>query len=539
MTSRTLELLCCTPHAGAFAPVETLVVQTDPDVLDPLNSDAAAMHGKGASGLIEPRNEAELARWLRENPLVPVIVQGALTSLSAGATPDRDVVISTRKLATLQVDVERRVVVAEAGVVLANLQEALAAQGLWYPPAPTHDGASIGGNVATNAAGAATFKHGSTRDWIQRLRMVLRNGDTIEVRRGQMQVGPGDRVRLHGTQELVVEIPQYVTPNVRKISAGYFVRAPMDFLDLLIGAEGTLGIVTEVEARVLPKPKVLTGLVFFGTTERAIEFVLQMRERSLRTRASAGGVGIDVRSIEFFDHRCLELLRDDGKLSEHGVTVPEDAGACLLFEQELGEEYDTERVMAELAGEEGGQGAVAELMALLQEFDVVETCELAMPEQTRRQKQLAAMREAVPLRLSDWLKQQQRVDAGVHKAGGDMIVPMERFAEMIACYGEAFGKRGIDVVVFGHISDGNVHPNALPRDAEQTLAAKEALLELASIAKAMGGCPLSEHGVGKHPLKKTMLAQFWGPEVIGMMRTIKRSFDPSWTLNRGVFFDPE
>jgi D-lactate dehydrogenase (cytochrome) len=96
----------------------------------------------------------------------------------------------------------------------------------------------------------------------------------------------------------------------------------------------------------------------------------------------------------------------------------------------------------------------------------------------------------------------------------------------------------VDLAVFGHISDGNVHPNALPRNAEDMAGAKRALLSLAGEAKSLGGCPLSEHGVGKHPLKKQMLQAFWGKPVIDEMRAIKHAFDPSWTLARGVFFDP-
>ncbi|PKN43442.1 MAG: FAD-binding oxidoreductase, partial [Deltaproteobacteria bacterium HGW-Deltaproteobacteria-20] len=103
---------------------------------------------------------------------------------------------------------------------------------------------------------------------------------------------------------------------------------------------------------------------------------------------------------------------------------------------------------------------------------------------------------------------------------------------------EAFRQEGVDMAVFGHISDGNVHPNGLPRDGADMAGATRALLRLAGEAKSLGGCPLSEHGVGKHPLKKQMLAAYWGVAIIDEMRAIKRAFDPGWTLGRGVFFDP-
>jgi D-lactate dehydrogenase (cytochrome) len=518
-----------------------LRVQTDPDELSLVNMDAAAMRGAGAAGLVEPRSEAQLGAWLRDNPDAPVLVQGALTSLTGGATPQRDIVVSTRRLTSLEIHPEGRTAICGAGVVLATLQAELANHGLWYPPAPTHDGATIGGNVATNAAGAATFKYGSTRDWVTRIRMMLRNGDVIELRRGQVQVAGGDVVRVLGSRTFEFVVPSYRTPDVRKISAGYYVRSPMDLIDLLVGAEGTLGIVTEVELRVDARPQVVTGLVFFGEVEKAIAFVLEMRRASVESRKAGARLGLDARSIEFFDRRCLSLLRDTGKLSEYGVNVPDGAEVCLLFELEVPPHTKSEDLIDDLACASEGRGGsdlAARLMGMLASFGVVETCELAMPDQVRRQRQLSSVREAIPLGLSEWLKQQKKQDPAVHKVGGDMIVPMDRFEIMFGRYYEAFRARGVDVAVFGHISDGNVHPNGLPTSAVQVELAKEALLELAQEAKRLGGSPLSEHGVGRHPLKRAMLEAFWGKAAIAEMKTIKRAFDPGWTLNRGVLFDP-
>ncbi len=522
---------------GRPAPLE---LRTDPDELETIAQDAAALQGTGAAGLLIPTTEGQLARWLRDHPDDMVLAQGALTSLTGGATPSGDVVVSMRRLTSLEVDEARLRAVIGAGLVLAELQASLADRNLYYPPAPTHDGASIGGNVATNAAGAATFKYGTTREWVERVRVVLRHGDVLELRRGQHALRRGDRLRIEGSRVVELSVPSYVSPPLKKSSAGYCVKAPWDPIDLFVGSEGTLGFLTEVEVRLVPRPAVLTGLVFLDSVAEAVGLVTDLRERSLATRAGRTA-GLDVRAIEYFDARCLSMLREGGKLAEHGVDVPGEAVACLLFEQELGADVPEDAIVDRLSAVHEGaasEDAVGELMAVLVERGVVDRTELAMPSDARRRRQLAAVREAIPLSISERLRRLHEEYPEVHKVAGDMIVPFERFGAMLERYYEVFRQEGVDVAVFGHISDGNVHPNGLPRDGADMAGAKRALLRLAEEAKSLGGCPLSEHGVGKHPLKKQMLAAYWGALVIEEMRAIKRAFDPGWTLGRGVFFDP-
>src|SRR3569832_823140 len=142
---------------------------------------------------------------------------------------------------------------AGAGVPRSGLQDALARAHRWYPPVPTFTGAFVGGIVATNAAGAATFKYGTTREWVRALTVVLANGAVLDIERG--------RIRAHadGFFEIVlsnrtvrVPVPRYPMPDVPKVSAGYFGAPGMDLIDLIIGSEGTLGVITEVSLRVLP-----------------------------------------------------------------------------------------------------------------------------------------------------------------------------------------------------------------------------------------------------------------------------------------------
>jgi D-lactate dehydrogenase (cytochrome) len=544
MTTVTIPLLAPEHLAprGDGVGAKALEVITDPEELETIKRDAAAMEGTGASGLVVPTDEGQLARWLRDHPDTPVLVQGALTSLTGGATPDGDVVISLKRMTRLELHPTRDQVTVGAGLVLANLQEQLADEGLYYPPAPTHDGASIGGNVATNAAGAATFKYGTTRDWVERLRLVLRHGEVLELRRGEHRLEAGDVLRLVGRTTIEVPLPRYLSPTIKKSSAGYFVRTPMDAIDLIIGSEGTLGIITEIDLQVIPRPRIVTGLVVVDELDRAVELVGALRTGSLRT-CEQGGKGMDVRSIELFDRRCLELLRAEDKLGDLPLDIPPEAQACLLFEQEVGQDLTQaellDRLGDALEGRPHSGDPIGELVTVLSDFDLVERSELALPGQERRQQQLAGVRESIPLTISDWLLRHNKTDPLVHKVAGDMIVPFEHFGEMMTHYYETFRRHGVDVAVFGHISDGNVHPNGLPRDGDELHRAKAALLELADTAKRLGGCPLSEQGVGKHPLKTEMVRRFWGEAALAEMRAVKRAFDPGWTLGRGVYFDPE
>lgn len=501
------------------------------DRLEAVSRDAGAMRG-AAVGLVEPRSEAQLCAWLRAHPSVPVIPQGALTSLTGGATPSGDVVLSLARMKALSIHPQDRRAVAGPGLLLAELQEALAEHGLYYPPAPTHDGASIGGNVATNAAGAATFKYGTTRDWVRRIRLVLRDGQVLDIRRGAFVVRPGDTVALTGNPTRVLRLPTRLSSGLKKSSAGYYTRDPMDLVDLFIGSEGTLGILTEVELGLIPATEVLTGVVFCSSEGQALALAHTLRERSLETRGGHRIGGLDVRSMEYFDRACLDLLQGEGRLDDLRVKPPPGTHACLLFEMEV--EEGEEQLMEQVMGE--ARGPVQDLVDALSVHGAMEGTELALPGQATRRKELSAVREAIPLAVSEWLVRGQRSAPGLHKLGGDMIVPWEVFPQALAAYRDAFRQAGLNVVIYGHISDGNVHPNGLPVSEDDMVVGKQALLGLARQVGALGGCPLSEHGVGRSPLKQKMMEEFRGPEAVAQMRAVKLALDPGWTLSSGVVF---
>ena len=286
-------------------------VERDATAVASVLEDAAHSPGGHASGVAHPRSEAEVARLVRHADRVLPI--GAQSSLTGGATPMGELVVATDRLNRV-LSVGEREVTVQPGVPLAILADTLRRHGAFYPPAPTFDGAFAGGVVATNAAGAATFKYGSTRDWVRRLRVVLANGDVLDIGRGE--------VRAHGDWYFEVKtgagirrvpVPRYRMPDVPKRSAGYFAGPGMDLIDLFIGSEGTLGIVTEITFAVMaPRPRVCVVWVPLASEGDAVDLVATLRAASQTTWRERDPRGIDMAGVEHLDRRSLDLVRADG-----------------------------------------------------------------------------------------------------------------------------------------------------------------------------------------------------------------------------------
>ena len=200
-------------------------------------SDAAHYPGGHAAAIAVPRSAAEIPAIVRDAATLLAI--GAQSSLTGGATPMGDLVLSTEKL-TRVLDAGPSHIRVEAGVPVTAIQESLARHGAWFPPTPTFTGAVAGGIVATNAAGAATFRHGPVRPWVEELTVVLADGSELTVRRGETRAR-GHRLTVPtASGDVEVPVPAYRMPDVVKRSAGYHAEPDMDLIDLFIGSEGTL-----------------------------------------------------------------------------------------------------------------------------------------------------------------------------------------------------------------------------------------------------------------------------------------------------------
>jgi len=505
----------------------------------PFLEDAAHFAGGHAAGIAAPASEAAVARLLRdERSVLPV---GAQSSLTGGATPMGEVLLSTARFNRI-IDVGDDWVRVEAGVTLAGLDDALRQRGRRYPPGPTFTGAFVGGTVATNAAGAATFKYGTTRDWVRALTVVLPSGDVLDIERGSACAHADGFFDIVLSDRTVrVPVPRYRMPKVPKLAAGYFAASGMDPIDLFIGSEGTLGIVTEVTLRVLPsRPAECLAFVPFASREAALACVVRLRTAALDTWRTRDPRGLDISAIEHMDARCLTLLREDGVDRQQGVTIPPNAAMALLVTLELPPGTTAEQSFDEIGRARDPNPPdtpIVRLCRALDEADVLEAVEIAVPEDGARAAQLLAVREAVPEAVNARVGRAKRtVDARIAKTAADMIVPFDRLDALLRMYDEEFERRGLDAAVWGHISDGNLHPNVIPRSLADVESGKEAIRAFGREAIRLGGSPLAEHGVGRNAVKQQMLAELYGPAGLKDMRAVKRALDPDFKLAPGVLF---
>ena len=462
-------------------------VKSNPDEIQSFLSDASFIRDGHAERVVLPESVEEVAEILAaaNRDRTPVTVSGAGTGTVGGRVPFGGIVLATDRLNHIK-SIENDRAVAEAGVILADFQRAVDHKGLLYPPDPTERGCFLGGTVATNASGARTFKYGPTRNYIERLKVVLASGEVLDLRRG----GKISKI----------PIPTYRRPATRKNAAGYFVSPNMDEIDLFIGSEGTLAVICEIETRLVPKPEgLLSGVVFFASESDVLAFV-----------AEAKSGAVDARALEFFDNESLNFLRQ--KYPE----VPKEAVAAIFFEQETANETE--------------ESILNKWLALLDKHHAFNDSWFATNEQD--QARLREFRHQLPVLMNEWFAHYRQ-----RKVSTDMAVPDEAFPGLFDLYKQTLRSSGLRYTIFGHIGDNHVHVNILPRDEDEGTRARELYVQFLKYAASVGGTLSAEHGVGK--LKRDYLHFFYTDDELRAMATIKKALDPNLILGRGNIFSEE
>ncbi len=416
--------------------------------------------------VVLPQSAEEISAVLRLANAERVVVtpRGSASGLSGGAlAASGGIALSlTRMNRILEIDVGNAVAVVQPGVITGDLQKAVEKVGLFYPPDPSSLSVSaIGGNVAENAGGARCLKYGVTTDYVMALQVVLPTGEIIRT---------GGRM-------------------VKNVT-GYNLRA------LFTGAEGTLGVVTEITLRLLPKPKyALTALATFPRLDDAAEAVIRMM-----------GTGIIPASVELLDQttvQCVEELLHIG--------LPVGAEALLLFAVDGNYEQIVRAELESIAEVCRAQGAA----------------EVRVAQDAEESNQLWRARRSVSPALA-----RRRPN----KLGEDVSVPRTAVPAMVRAVREIAARHHLSIPVFGHIGDGNLHPNILcdRRDPEEMARVRLAAAEIFEAAIALGGTLSGEHGIGL--LKKEFLERDLGAAQIEAMRRIKAALDPQMILNPGKIF---
>ena len=520
-------------------PASTVVLDRSAERLAAHLEDAAHFPGGRADAFARPATEKEVAGLLAASPIVLPI--GAQSSLTGGATPHGGLILSMERFTEITPINDDHVRVG-AGVPLMVLQESLAHAHRWYPPVPTFAGAWVGGVIATNAAGAATFKYGATRQWVDGLTVVLACGCVLDLNRGDHVTDRTTGWTIaceHGERHIAPGT--YRMPSVAKVSAGYFAADTIDLIDLFIGSEGTLGVITSAVLRTLPEPPAFAMALVTTTSEAAaLALTAELRDAAQATWRSRDTRGIDVSAIEHMDRRCIDIVREDGADRRNDIALAGDSDVVLFVHLELPRGSSAASLFDDVARaleDDALDTPMARLCRLLDHHGVLDRTELAMPGDKPRLDQFLALREAAPTGVNRRVGDAKReVDARIEKTAADMIVPFGRLAEMMRLYRDGYRRRSLDCAIWGHISDGNLHPNVLPRSYADVAAGKEAILEFGREAARLGGCPLAEHGVGRNAVKQQLLQQMYGADGIAEMRAIKHVLDPAGLLAPGVLF---
>jgi len=435
-------------------------VLTEPRQLLVYSYDATFQPGR-AEVVVLPHTAAEVSAVLRlaNRHGLPVTPRGAGTGLSGGSLPMGGIaLVLTRMNRILELDAADRLAVVEPGVVTADLQTQAEALGLFYPPDPGSQKVStLGGNVAENAGGPRCLKYGVTRDYVLGLEVVTPTGEIIRT---------GGR-------------------TVKNVS-GY------DLTRLLVGSEGTLGVVTQIILRLIPRPEAFrTAMAVFPRLDDASTAVARIM-----------AAGITPTALEIVDQYALKAVEN-----YLHIGLPIEAEAVLVVEVDgFAESVDRQLRTATAVCSECGAG------------------EVRVATTAAERDELWVARRSVSTAITQ---------IAPTKIGEDITVPPSQVPEMIRKLQWLRQKLGLPMVVFGHAGDGNLHPNFVVdgRDPAQLQKVEAALAEISRLALGLGGTLSGEHGIGT--LKAPFLDWEAGAEGIEVMRRIKRALDPGNILNPG------
>ncbi len=441
-------------------------VLTEKEDLIPYAFDGTAALRQLPGCVVLATNTEEVSRVLKlaNESRTPVVTRGSGTGLSGGSLPSPDCVVLclARMDKVLELDTANLTLLAEAGATTQAISDAAATAGLFYPPDPgSMKISTIGGNVAENSGGLRGLKYGITRNYVMGLEVVLASGEIL-----------------------------WTGNKCVKDVAGYSVK------DLFIGSEGTLGVVTKVLLRLLPKPAAKrTMLATFSRMEQAAETV-----------SAIVAARIIPCTLEFLDRTTICCVEAFAK-----VGLPLECEALLLMETDghpgaVAEEAATMEAIAR------AHGAVEVRVA----GDEAEATSLA----TARRSAFSALARVSPTTILE-----------------DATVPRSELAKMIRFVAAVAEKYRLRIGTFGHMGDGNLHPTFLTdeRNTEEMHRVEEAFKEIFDEAIRLGGTITGEHGVGVS--KKAFLPKFAGEAQMRVMRQFRHALDPQGILNPGKMFE--
>jgi D-lactate dehydrogenase (cytochrome) len=504
-----------------------------------------------AKSITFAKTEEDIIKSVKENALIKseITTQGARTGLAASAVPLGGHILNLNRMnkvigARYDEKRDKFFLIVQPGVLLTEIRKYLKdksflttdwneeskeainhlKKGEWfYSTDPTEASASIGGMVACNSSGAKSFRYGSTRDHIERLRIVLADGDILALNRGQAHAIDGKfELTTESGKIISGELPNYKMPKVKKNTSGYYNKPNMDMLDLFIGSDGTLGVISEIEIELNKTQAAVWGVtIFMPDEDKALGLVRALRGEKIFDDLEP--LKLNPSAIEFFNHNALNMLRVEQRTNPAFASIHavKDSYHTAVYTEI---EEDSNEVI--LAGIKELGNVITRLGG-----DVSASWVANNPTSVEN---LHAFRHACPECVNIQIDNIRTTYPLITKLGTDMSVPDEKLEEVMTMYNDEIKGNELQAVIFGHVGDNHLHVNIIPRNMDEYEKGKELYTKWAKKIAAMGGAVSAEHGVGK--LKVPLLQKMFSEDELKDMRRLKKIFDPDQILNRGVIF---
>ena len=446
--------------------VDAKSLLTAKEDLIPYSFDGTAAHNQMPGCVAFAKDVQQISKILHlaNESRTPVVTRGSGTGLSGGSLPAQDclVLCTTQMTRILEVDAANLTMTVEPGVTTIQIAEAAEKAGLFYPPDPgSMKISTIGGNVAENSGGLRGLKYGITRNYVMGLEVVLPNGEV-----------------LNTGNKCVKDV------------AGYSIK------DLFVGSEGTLGVITKVLLKLIPKP----------AAKRTMVATFDDMEKAAQTVSDIIAAKIIPCTLEFLDRTTIHCVEDFAK-----VGLPLDCEALLLMET------DGHPAAVE---EEGAQMVELAKANDAMEVRVAQNESEAAKLASARRSAFSALARLAPTIILE-----------------DATVPRSELAGMVRFVNEVAAKYELRIGTFGHMGDGNLHPTFLTdeRKPDEMHRVHQAFEEIFDEAIRLGGTITGEHGIGV--AKKDFLPKFAGDAAMTVMKAFRTAVDPNGILNPGKMFD--
>ncbi|MDP3790992.1 MAG: FAD-binding oxidoreductase [Candidatus Omnitrophota bacterium] len=478
-----------------------MLIKKDRDAIKSYFEDSSNLKGGYADSVAFPEDINALSKLIKDANIkrVPVTVSGGGTGTTGSRIPFGGIVVSLEKFnEVLEISDNKLIARVEAGCSVEHFKAECEKRGLFYACHPTERGAFLGGTVATNASGARSFKYGPTRRYVKHIKMVLADGQIFEISRGE---------KFLTKKDSKIPLPTYKIPDIKN-SAGYFIGEGADLIDLFIGQEGTLSIITEMDLALLKIPmKILSSFAFFDKNADSWNFASEAR----RLSRSQNKAGVDALSIEYLDENALNLLR------LRSNSVPSGANAAIFFEQEVTQNDE-------------GRAVDAWLKLISKHNASADDTWVAMTEEGA--EKFNQLRHSIPESVNEIVRRN-----GFRKLSTDIAVPEKNFAKMTDFYTATLKKENVGHIIFGHIGECHLHVNLLPKNDEERERSEKICLEFARKGVSLGGTVSAEHGIGK--TRHKYLEIMYGRQGILEMARVKKVFDPNCILGLDNIFPKE